>query len=144
MSPASGLPTRHLGAIEGKLEAHLSKKSTKKGCFAKRAAANCKQRYLENKYHVMAVDHALQMGLGLESLRNFQCMKPALPLIASQKRYYVKVDRLPEHAQACSEGRLRRSCLVDTERRAPLGGRVEVRPQHPPCCAGHGEHRLAL
>ena len=79
---------------------------------------------LANQHSLRALDHALQGILG-SGLSLFVAAEPLRALRASEARYFVAVDSLPDCVRQASPGRVRRSCVVDKSTDPPKT-RLEV------------------
>ena len=79
---------------------------------------------LANQHSLRALDHALQGILG-SGLSLFVAAEPLRALRASEARYFVAVDSLPDCVRQASPGRVRRSCIVDKSTDPPKT-RLEV------------------
>jgi len=63
-----------------------------------------------NKYNIVAADHSLAGGMGLDLLI-FQAKSPLRPLGPGEKRYDVDIKDLPAEIQRAARGRKCRSCI---------------------------------
>ena len=73
-----------------------------------------KQKKLANKHHMLALDHAMQGGLGV-GLQSFMSDSPLRPLQANEERFMLPISEVPPHIAACTPGALFRSCIRNTE-----------------------------
>ena len=75
---------------------------------------NLQQRRLANKFCLLALDHALQVSLGIEGLKNFQASVPLRALKSQERRYTVPLANCSPSVQAATpKGRCLRVCIVD-------------------------------
>ena len=115
----TGLTAAGKQAVRDRMQAIFEAKRAAK----KKGFVNVKQRRLANKYHLLAMDHAIQNGLGMLGFLAFRAPRPLLPLGATERRYFVPMDSLPADLQQLAAGRTRRACIADS---APGTQRLEV------------------
>ena len=93
-----------------------------------------KPRRLANKHHLLALDHTLEVSLGL-SLNHFVASHPCCaPLTSTEERFWIEVADLPLDIQSVSPGRSRRAALLDTKSRLGIFEQNGVPQSFPELC----------